>query len=219
MRQKARLLACDHDPGIFTTPHELNDLWLANVAAMTQLLFAPVHETLDQRLGDAKYRGACPGIIAARHPWSQTWRWHPHLHGLVTGGGLTDAGHWRPVRNGCLLPVRGVMAVFRGKRLAALRQGVAQGQLRLPEGRSPQQIANRLNKLGRAKWNVHIRERSPHGVGVRTDVARSIRGGPFAHQRLVACAHGVVTFRDRLHGDEGGGKAADWDACACPSKS
>jgi hypothetical protein len=105
------------------------------------------------------------------------------------------------VRNGFLLPVRVVMAVFRGKLLAALRQGLAQGQLRLPEGRSPQQIANLLNKLGRAKWNVHIRERYPHGTGVLTYLARYLRGGPLANQRLVACENGTVTFRYRVNGE------------------
>jgi hypothetical protein len=53
-RQKARLLPCDHDHVIFTLPHELNDLWWANVAVMTQLLFASVHDTLRELLGDGK---------------------------------------------------------------------------------------------------------------------------------------------------------------------
>jgi hypothetical protein len=105
------------------------------------------------------------------------------------------------VRNGFLRPVRVVTAVFRGKLLAALRQGVAQGQLRLPEGRSPQQIANLLNKLGRAKWHVHIRERYPPGTGGVTYLARYLRGGPLANQRLAACENGTVTFRYRVNGE------------------
>jgi hypothetical protein len=200
-RQKARLLACDHYHVIFTMPDELRGLWLANVRAMTNLLFATVHETLDDLLGDAQYLGACPGLIAALHTWSQTLVLHPHLHCLVTGGGLTDTGQWHGVRHGFLLPVRVVMAVFRGKLLAALRQGLAQGQLQLPEGRSPQQIANLLNKLGRAKWNVHIRERYPHGAGVLTYLARYLRGGPLANRRLIACEQGTVTFRYRVNGE------------------
>lgn len=171
-RQQVRLLACDHYHVIFTMPDELRGLWLVNGRPMTNLLFATVHETLAQLLGDEKYLGACPGLLAALHTWSQTLVLHPHLHCLVTGGGLTDAGQWRPVRNGFLLPVRVVMALFRGKLLAALRQGLAQGQLRLPEGRSPQQMANLLNQLGRTKWNVHIRERYPHGTGVLIYLAR-----------------------------------------------
>jgi Putative transposase/Transposase zinc-binding domain len=200
-RQQVRLLACDHYHVIFTMPDELRGLWLVNVRPMTNLLFATVHETLDQLLGDEKYLGACPGLLAALHTWSQTLVLHPHLHCLVTGGGLTDAGHWRPVRNGFLLPVRVVMALFRGKLLAALRQGLAQGQLRLPAGRSPQQMANLLNQLGRTKWNVHIRERYPHGMGVLIYLARYLRGGPLANQRLIACEQGTVTFRYRLHGE------------------
>jgi hypothetical protein len=200
-RQKARLLACDHYHVIFTLPAELRGLWLANVTAMTTLLFAAVRETLAELLGDEQYLGAQTGIIAALHTWSQTLVLHPHLHCLVTGGGLTDAGHWRPVRNGFLLPVRVVRAVFRGKLLAALRQGLAQGQLQIPEGRSRQQMENLLNKLGRTTWNVHIRERYAHGAGVLTYLARYIRGGPFANQRLVACAQDVVTFRYRVNGE------------------
>jgi hypothetical protein len=158
-RQKARLLAGDHEQVICTMLDELRGLWLAHVRVMTTLWFATVHEPVADLLGDAQYLGACPGLIAALHTWSQTLVLHPPRHCLVTGGGLTDAGQWREGRNGVVLPVRVVMAVCRGKLRAALRQGLAQGQLRLPEGRSPQQIANRLNKRGRAKWHVHIRER------------------------------------------------------------
>jgi Putative transposase/Transposase zinc-binding domain len=201
VRQKARLLACDHYHVIFTLPDELRGLWLANGTAMTQLLFTTVWETLGELLRDEKYLGARAGIIATLHTWSQTLVFHPHLHCLVTGGGLTDEGQWRAVRNGFLLPVRVVMAVFRGKLLAALRQGVAHGQLRLPEGWSRQQMEHLLNKLGRMKWNVHIRERYAHGAGVLTYLARYLRGGPLTNQRLVACENGTVTFRYRVNGE------------------
>jgi hypothetical protein len=100
-----------------------------------------------------------------------------------------------------LLPVRVVMAVFRGKLLAALRQGVAHGQLRLPEGRSRQQMEHLLNKLGRVRWHVHIRGRYVHGAGVLTYLARYQRGGPIANPRVVACENETVTFRYRVNGE------------------
>lgn len=140
-------------------------------------------------------------MMAALHTWSQTLVFHPHLHCLVTGGGLTDEGQWVAVQHGFLLPVRVVMAVFRGKLLAALRQGVGPSQLMLPEGQSRQQLEHLLNKLGRMKWNVHIRERYAHGAGVLTYLARYLRGGPLANQRLVACEKGTVTFRYRVNGE------------------
>jgi hypothetical protein len=77
----------------------------------------------------------------------------------VTGGGLTDAGPWRPGRHGFLLPVRVVMAVFRGQLLAAPRQGWAHDQLPLPQGRRGPQRETLLNKLGRTMWHVPSRER------------------------------------------------------------
>ena len=125
--QRARLLACDHYHVIFTLPHELNPLWLANVPVMTTLLFQAARDTLAALLGDPKYLGAQPGIIAALHTWSQTLVLHPHVHCLVTGGGLTTTGSWVAVRNGFLLPARVVMAVFRGKMVAAIRQTFARG--------------------------------------------------------------------------------------------
>ncbi len=194
-RQKARLLACEHYHVIFTLPHELNPLWLANVAGMSRLLFASVHDTLRELLGDAKYLGARPGIIATLHTWSQTLLLHPHLHCLVTGGGLNEAGQWVAVSNGFLLPMRVVMAVFRGKVRAAIRQGLLQGQLQPPEGKSRQQVENLLNTLGRTKWNVHIRERYPYGHGVLIYLARYLRGGPIANRRLLACDGQQVVFR------------------------
>jgi hypothetical protein len=54
VKQKARLLACEHDHVIFTIPHELNEVWLANVDGMSRLLFASVHDTLFELLGDGK---------------------------------------------------------------------------------------------------------------------------------------------------------------------
>jgi len=166
LQQTARLLACEHDHVRLTTPDELRGLWLANRRPMTPLLLATLREPRGERLGDAPYLGAQAGIIAALHTWSQTLVCPPPLPGLVTGGGLTGAGEWRAVRHGFLLPVRVVMAGCRGKLLAARRQGVAQGPLRRPEGRSCQPLAHLLNKLGRVKWQVHSRERYPPGTGV-----------------------------------------------------
>jgi len=87
--QRARLLACDHFHVIFTLPHDLNPLWLANVPVMTTLLFQAVRDTLVALRAAPKDLGAQPGILAALHTWSQTLVLHPHIHCLVTGGGLT----------------------------------------------------------------------------------------------------------------------------------
>src|SRR5919109_4777092 len=198
--QRARLLACDHYHVIFTLPHELNPLWLANVQVMTTLLLQAVRDTLCTLLADLRYLGAQPGILAALHTWSQTLVLHPHVHCLVTGGGLTPDGHWKAVHHGFLLPARVVMAVFRGKMVAAIRQTFARGALALPEPMRPQQLVNLLNRPGhptKTKWNVRIMERYRHGAGVVTYLARYLRGGPLKNGRLVAYDGARVTFTCR----------------------
>src|SRR5919198_5862193 len=203
--QQARLLACDHSHGIFTLPHDLNPLWLANVPVMTPLLFQAVRDTLSTLLADPKYLGAQPGILAALHTWSQTLVLHPHVHGLVTSGGLTADGSWKAVRNGFLLPARVVMAVFRGKMLDAIRRALTRGALVIPEGLRPQQVLNLLNRLGhpmKTRWNVRIMERYAHGAGVVTYLARYLRGGPIKNGRLVAYDGARVTFTYRARQEE-----------------
>ena len=203
--QRARLLACDHYHVIFTLPHDLNPLWLANVQVMTTLLLQAVRDTLCTLLADPRYLGAQPGILAALHTWSQTLVLHPHVHGLVTGGGLTPDGQWKAVRQGFLLPARVVMAVFRGKMLEAIRQAYAREALVLPEGMRPQPFLNLLGRLGhpgKTPWNVRIMERYRHGAGVVTYLARYLRGGPLKNARLVVYDGACVTFTYRARQEE-----------------
>jgi hypothetical protein len=205
---RARLLACDHYHVIFTLPHDLNPLWLANVPVMTTLLFQAVRDTLRTLLAAPKSLGAQPGILVALHTWSQTLVLHPHVHCLVTGGGLTLTGQWVAVRNGFLLPARVVMAVLRGKMVDAIRQTCARGAFALPEAMRPQQLCNLLNRLGhprQTKWNVRIMERYRHGAGVVTYLARYLRGGPIKNARLMAWDGECVTFTSRARHEEAAG--------------
>lgn len=201
-KQRARLLACDHSHVIFTLPHDLNPLWQLNMTQMTGLLFQSVRDTLMELLGDTKYSGAQPGMMLAFHSWGRTLVLHPHVHGLVTGGGLNPTGQWVSVRNGYLLPVHVVTALFRGKFVWGVRRLWKRGEITLPMEMRAQTFAHLLNRLGHAKktrWNVHIRERYAHGEGVATYVARYMRGGALKNRQLVGFDGQSVTFAYRDH--------------------
>jgi hypothetical protein len=202
-----------------TIPHDLNAVWLDKVRLMTSLLFAAARDTLLEVLGDPTYLGAQPGIIAGLHPWGQTLVLHPHIHCLVTGGGLTPEGHWVAVHNGYLLPGRVVMAVFRGKLLDAIRRPFHRGDLVLPGEMRPQQFLNLLNRLGQKKktrWNVRIMERYPHGRGVGTSLARYLRGGPIKNSRLRSFDGQTVTFVYQKHHDPSAGGKGQQEAMTLP---
>ena len=192
-KQKARILNTDHFHVIFTIPSEFHELWRLNTKIMTQILFKTATETLFQLLEDEKYLGARPGIIASLHTWTKTQALHPHLHCLITGGGL-PAGKWIKVSQSYLLPFQVVRNKFRGKFIAYIRSALRNGELVLPDGMRPQQLENLLNKLGRKKWNVHLKETYSHGNGVLIYLARYLRGEPISNKRIFSIKDGKVTF-------------------------
>jgi hypothetical protein len=198
-RQLERLIQCEHYHAIFTTPHDLNDLWLCNVRKMTDLLFTAVRDTLFEFFQDPRHIGAKPGLITTLHTWSQTLILHLHIHCLITAGGLSE-GRWVSAKNGYLLPVRAVMPKFRGKYLDYLDAAVEKGELTLPGGMTLQRWKNLKNKLGRKKWSVNIRERYAYGKGVLIYLSKYIRGGPISNRRIVSNTENGITFRYRLPG-------------------
>jgi len=172
---------------------------------MAQLLFAVVREVLFELLGDRRYLGAKPAFLAALHNWGRSLSLHPHLHVLAADGGLDENGAWVRPRRSHFLPARVLMRLFRGKLLAALRQGIERALLRLPPDLSRQRCATLLNRLGRKKWHVYIRARYAHGEGVAAYLARYLKGGPLKNTQLVSADASCVRFRYTPHRDENDG--------------
>src|SRR5262249_60425490 len=78
---------------------------------------------------DPRYLGAEVGLLLVLHTWGQTLSYHPHAHGIATGGGLAPDGRWRAGRPGFFLPVRVLGRVFRWRFLARLPGAFARGKL------------------------------------------------------------------------------------------
>jgi Putative transposase/Transposase zinc-binding domain len=199
MRMRERLIDCPHHHLIFTLPHDLHELWRWNRTWFTQALFATVAATLRELLEDERYLGAQAGFISALHTWGRSLSFHPHIHCLITDGGVDQRGQWRTPRKSCFLPARVVMALFRGKFLGALRNALANNTVILPPDLSQQRGNNLLNRLGRVKWNVHLRERYEHGQGVVTYLARYLKGGVLNNRQLVELNEQQIRFRYYPH--------------------
>jgi len=191
-RLKESLLRCAHRHLIFTIEHALNDVWRSNRRVMADLLFQAVDETLKSFLGDERYLGATPGYVLCLHTWSRSLALHPHIHCLITEGGLKGAGEWQRSRLACFLPARAVMPKFRGKLLALIRRAVEAQTLTLATDLTAQRLYQRLNKLGRKKWNVRVQPPYAHGEGVATYLARYLRGGPLHNGQLTVHQDHVV---------------------------
>lgn len=200
-QQRERLLHCPHHHIIFTIPHELNPLWQRNTAAMMELLFQCTSQCLQELLNDERrLAGAEPGYLLALHTWGRSLSLHPHLHCLITDGGLSDAG-WQHPKGSCLLPARVLMAKFRGKLLALVRRAIDRQTLRLPDEVSHERMHSCLNHLFRKKWNVRIETRYDHGQGLVQYLARYVRGGPLHDGQIRLTNAQQVNFTYTPHRD------------------
>lgn len=196
--ERARLLPCAHHHVIFTLPHELLPWWRFNRALMADALFTAAADTLTELLADPRYLGARPGMILALHTWSRSMALHPHIHALVTDGGLAG-DHWLPPRRSHFLPAGVVKSLFRGKFLAAVSLLLASGTLRLPPDVSPERARSLVNRLGQIKWHVWLCQRYAHGEGVLLYLARYLRGGPVRESQLVALSDRRIATRYQPH--------------------
>ncbi len=199
--QQARLLACDHYHVIFTLPHELLALWQHNRRWFARTLFQASRETLMTLMQDESHHGVKPGLIMSLHTWGRTLSLHPHIHCLVTGGGLTKQGDWKGVKNGYLLPSRVVRALYKGRLLSLLWAALKADELCFPEAQGHAYYERLLTALKRKEWNVRIQERYPHGQGVMRYLARYVKGGALSDRRVLTANKGQVSFLYKDHRD------------------
>ena len=116
------ILDVRHFHMVFTIPSELNRIVMQHPVALYKLLFTASAKTVKELAADPKHLGVLPGFTSILHTWGQNLSFHPHIHMVVTGGGMTPEGRWKHSRKKFFLPVKVVSKLFRGKFLAALRQ-------------------------------------------------------------------------------------------------
>lgn len=200
LERKSRvLLGRAHHHVIFTVPHDLNEIWLLNRKAMGDLIFAAAREALFTLCADPRYLGALPGAVIALHTWGQQLSFHPHVHCLVTAGGMGADGQWRDTRRRFFLPLEPLKRIFRGVLLDGVRRMARSGELRLP-GADTVDDVNRLTwRLHNTHWNVDVRERYDNPTSVLNYLGRYLHGGPLGEKRLVSFDGSSVSFRYKDH--------------------
>ena len=120
-KQKASLLPVGYFHVVFTLPDLLNSVLFQNQEIAYDLMFKAVWDTLRELSADKKYLGAETGVTSILHTWGQQLVYHPHIHCIVSGGGITKSGKWLYSRKKFFLPMRVMAKLFRGKFLAYLR--------------------------------------------------------------------------------------------------
>jgi Putative transposase/Transposase zinc-binding domain len=207
-REASFLLPTEYHHVVFTLPREVAELGLGQPAIIYDLLFQAASATLREVAANPKRLGAQIGVLMVLHTWGQNLHHHPHVHGIVTGGGLScnaegevdPTPRWRSCRPGFFLPVRVLSRVFRGKYLALLRKSLAQG--RLSGWPDPQMFEAWLTSLSAKDWVVYAKPPFGGPERVLKYLARYTHRVAISNHRLESLQDGRVTFRYKDYADD-----------------
>lgn len=198
--RRAELLPVPYFHLVFTLPEVLRPLWFRHPRTLYTLLFRTVAATLLEIAADRRHLGARIGFLALLHTWTQTLLYHPHLHVVVPGGGLTsDGARWVGCRPDYFLPVQVLSRLFRGKLLAGLKTLHAEGELSctgpLEPLADPQGFAELLAPLYETDWVVYAKPPFGGPRKVLAYLARYTHRIAISNHRLLNVDDEAVTFR------------------------
>ena len=200
------LLPIEYFHVVFTLPSELNLLVSMNRKVMYDLLFRSASETLMELAKDPKHLGAGIGGISILHTWGQNLMDHPHVHCIVTGGGLSsDRNRWVSCRKGFFIPVRVMSALFRGKFLDLLKRCFQSDALVFPDSlghlKDPTDFETFRKNLYHKKWVVYCKPPFDGLQGVLQYLGRYTHRIAISNHRLLHLQNGDVSFLWRDYAD------------------
>lgn len=153
---------------VFTLPHELNAVILGNRKPLYKLLFDAAAQTLLSFANNATYLGATPGILSVLHTWGQQLSFHPHVHCIVSGGGMAATiqknknnsikVYWKNAvgnKNNFLFPVKAMAIVYRSKYLEGLKKLIAGSEISVA---ADSDIHNCIKKIYDKEWVVYAKK-------------------------------------------------------------
>jgi len=187
---------------VFTLPHELNVLALANPRLVYNLLFRCAAATLREFAANPRWLGGELGVSMVLHTWRQDLGHHIHVHCIVTGGALSpDGQRWLPAKPGFLFPVRALSRVFRAKYLEALREALEHTKLELAGPSAaladPQELSRFLRTLHHHDWVVYAKPPFAGPEQVIAYLGRYTHRIAISNERLVSFHNQQVRFRVR----------------------
>jgi len=183
-QRQAELLPCDYFHAVVTVPPEMRSVFRRNQKLLYGLLMQVSAAAIKDLSGKKRFLGALPGMLAVLHTWNGQLRYHPHVHLLITAGGITaDGQHWEPARGEFLVPVsllsRKIAAEFR----AALKAA------------APAIFADIPERVWRREWVSFCKHYGRGNDAVLTYLSRYVFRTAISNARILDMDESHVTFR------------------------
>ena len=204
--RQAELLDTQYFHVVFTVPEEIAAIAYQNKKVVYDILFRATSETLDTIAADPQHLGAEIGFFAVLHSWGQNLMFHPHLHCVVPGGGISrDGTRWISCRPDFFLPVRVLSCLFRRLFLELLDKAFDEGQLKffssLQELEDRRAFLRYLAPLRKNDWVVYAKKPFAGPQQVLDYVGRYTHRVAISNNRIVNIDAGQVTFRYKDYRD------------------
>lgn len=194
--REAELLPCDYYHVVATIPEEIRHLFLSDQKFMYSLFMKTVAGAVIDLAQDPKYVGATPGILMGLHTWTGLLQYHPHVHLLVTGGGVPDDGQsWREPPGRFLVPVKALSKLI----AARFRDGLKTAR--------PEAFGTLPRKTWKRAWCSFCKHYGRGKRAVLDYLARYAFRIAITNTRIVAMDDTHVTFKYKQR-DTG-----EWETC------
>lgn len=171
---------------VFTLPDTLNSLCMLAPSFMYDLLFECASKTLIELSNDSKYLNAKIGFTCVLHTWGQNLSLHPHVHCIVTSGGVDLDNKWKSCKNDFLFPVKVVSKLFKGKYLSYLKERF------IPKDKDEFQLI--IDDAYLKDWVVYIKEPLNNPNSVIEYLGRYTHRIAISDGRIINHTESKVTF-------------------------
>jgi len=198
--QLTKLLPVGYFHVVFTLPQELNPIIYQNQKLLYSILIKSASDTIVELARDPKFLGAQTGVTSVLHTWGQNLAFHPHVHCIVPGGGLSNDGlRFISSSKKFFLPVRVISRKFRGKFLFYLKEAWNNGKIELFNDAT--QLANGFNFLNFINclylkdWVVYCKKPFKSPWHVVNYLGRYTHRVAISNSRIVDFDETTVTFK------------------------
>lgn len=207
-QRQSELLDVPYFHVVFTMPEQIAAIAYQNKEVVYGILFQATAETLKSIAADPKHLGAEIGFFAVLHSWGQNLQFHPHLHCVVPGGGLSpDGDRWVACRPDFFLPVRVLSRRFRRLFLELLERAFDCGKLQFFNGvehlRDRRAFVRLIGRMKSRKWVVYAKRPFAGPQQVLDYVGRYTHRVAISNNRLLGIENGQVCFHWKDYRDSG----------------
>lgn len=192
---------------VFTVPQELNSIIYSNQQLLYDALYHSASATINELTADSKHLGARVGYICVLHTWGSEMNYHPHIHVILLGGGLSAKNEWRDKGEEFFLPVKVLSKVFRGKYMNELKSLYQDNKLEFhgssEKYRNSYNFKELLNTCYEKEWVPHCKKTFNGAQSVINYLGKYTHRIAISNHRIIRMNEDTVTYYVKDYREQG----------------